>query len=77
MAQKTTDTTFNINLPSTNLEAGQKLVFKFKCESTSTNNFTASLGQGFSLGNTVVPIGIITVLSDYVYSRISPSSPCF
>jgi cold shock CspA family protein len=46
MAIKTTNTTFTIDIPSRNLEAGQKLVFKFKCENTSTNNFTASLGQG-------------------------------
>jgi cold shock CspA family protein len=48
MAQKITNTTFNINLPSINLEAGEKLIFKFQMESNNvpSSNFTASIAQG-------------------------------
>jgi hypothetical protein len=46
MAQKTTTTTFNINLPSTPLNVGEKLIFKFQMEGNSTSSFTASLDTG-------------------------------
>lgn len=46
MAQKTTNTTFNINIPSTPLNVGEKLIFKFQMEGNSTGSFTASLGTG-------------------------------
>ena len=46
MAQKTTNTTFNINIPSTSLNVGEKLIFKFQMEGNSTGSFTASLGTG-------------------------------
>jgi hypothetical protein len=46
MAQKTTTTTFNINIPSTPLNVGEKLIFKFQMEGNTTGSFTASLGTG-------------------------------
>ena len=46
MAQKTTTTTFNINIPSTSLNVGEKLIFKFQMEGNTTSSFTASLGTG-------------------------------
>lgn len=46
MAQKTTTTTFNINIPSQNLNDGDSLIFKFQMEGNTTSNFTASLGTG-------------------------------
>jgi hypothetical protein len=46
MAEKTTTTTFNINIPSTSLNVGEKLIFKFQMEGNSTGSFTASLGTG-------------------------------
>ena len=46
MAQKTTNTTFNINIPSASLNVGEKLIFKFQMEGNSTGSFTASLGTG-------------------------------
>ena len=46
MAQKITNTTFNINVPSTNLNVGDKLIFKFQMNGNTTNNFTASIGVG-------------------------------
>lgn len=46
MSQKTTSTTFNINIPSTALNVGEKLIFKFQMEGNTTSSFTASLGPG-------------------------------
>ena len=46
MAQKITNTTFNINIPSTPLNVGDKLIFKFQMKGNSTNNFTASVAVG-------------------------------
>ena len=46
MARKTTNTTFNINIPSIPLEKGESIIFKFQCENTSVTNFTASIAQG-------------------------------
>ncbi len=46
MAEKTTTTTFNINIPSTSLNVGEKLIFKFQMEGNSTSSFTASLDTG-------------------------------
>jgi hypothetical protein len=46
MAQKTTTTTFNVNIPSTPLNVGEKLIFKFQMEGNTTSSFTASLGAG-------------------------------
>jgi len=46
MAEKTTSTTFNINIPSTSLNVGEKLIFKFQMEGNTTSSFTASLGPG-------------------------------
>jgi cold shock CspA family protein len=48
MAQKITNTTFNINVPSINLEAGEKLIFRFQMEGNDvpSSNFTASIAQG-------------------------------
>lgn len=46
MAQKTTTTTFNVNIPSVNLNVGEKLIFKFQMEGNTTGSFTASLGTG-------------------------------
>jgi hypothetical protein len=46
MAQKTTTTTFNVNIPSTSLNVGEKLIFKFQMEGNTTSSFTASLGAG-------------------------------
>jgi hypothetical protein len=64
MAQKITNTTFNINVPSTNLNAGEKLIFKFQMNGNTTNNFTASIGVGnlkvnslaASVGYTTTPL---------------------
>ena len=46
MAQKITNTTFNINIPSINLEDGESIIFKLQCENSSVTNFTASIAQG-------------------------------
>ena len=46
MAQKITNTTFNINIPSTPLNVGDKLIFKFQMKGNTTNNFTASVAVG-------------------------------
>lgn len=46
MAQKITNTTFNVNIPSTSLNIGDKLIFKFQMKGNSTSNFTASIGVG-------------------------------
>jgi len=46
MAIKTTNTTFNINIPSINLEDGESIIFKLQCENSSVTNFTASIAQG-------------------------------
>jgi hypothetical protein len=46
MARKITNTTFNINIPSINLEDGEIISFKLQCENTSVTNFTASIAQG-------------------------------
>ena len=46
MAQKVTNTTFNINVPSTSLNVGDKLIFKFQMNGNSTSNFTASVAVG-------------------------------
>jgi cold shock CspA family protein len=46
MAIKTTNTTFNINIPSVNLEDGESIIFKLQCENSSVSNFTASIAQG-------------------------------
>ena len=46
MAQKTTTTTFSVNIPSQNLTVGEKLIFKFQMEGNTTGSFTASLGPG-------------------------------
>ena len=46
MAQKVTNTTFNINVPSTSLDVGDKLIFKFQMNGNTISNFTASIGQG-------------------------------
>lgn len=46
---KTINTTFNINVPSVNLNAGDKIILKFKLVSNTTNNFTASLPEQGSL----------------------------
>ena len=46
MARKTTNTTFNINIPSIPLEKGESIIFKFQMEGNSTGSFTASLGTG-------------------------------
>jgi cold shock CspA family protein len=48
MARKTTNTTFNINIPSINLEKGEIISFKFQMESNNvpSSNFTASIAQG-------------------------------
>ena len=48
MAQKITNTTFNINVPSIALNDGEALIVKFQMENNNIpgSNFTASLGQG-------------------------------
>ena len=46
MAEKTTTTTFNINIPSIPLNVGEKLIFKFQMEGNTTSSFTASIGTG-------------------------------
>jgi hypothetical protein len=49
MSQKITTSTFNINVPSTNLVAGEELIFKLHLDSITaglSGNFTASLGEG-------------------------------
>jgi cold shock CspA family protein len=48
MARKITNTTFNINIPSINLEDGDDVIFKFRMESNNvpSSNFTASIAQG-------------------------------
>lgn len=46
MAEKTTSTTFSVNIPSQNLNVGEKLIFKFQMEGNTTGSFTASLGPG-------------------------------
>jgi cold shock CspA family protein len=48
MAQKITNTTFNINIPSVNLEDGESIIFKFQMEGNDvpSSNFTASIAQG-------------------------------
>ena len=48
MAIKTTNTTFNINIPSTPLEKGESIIFKFQMEGNNvpSSNFTASIAQG-------------------------------
>jgi len=49
MSQKITTSTFNINVPSTNLVVGEELIFKLHLDSITaglSNNFTASLGEG-------------------------------
>ena len=46
MAQKITNTTFNINIPSTSLNVGDDLIFKFQMNGNTVNNFTASIGVG-------------------------------
>jgi hypothetical protein len=46
MAITTINNTFTIRTISTNLTQGDKLIFKFKINSTDTSNFTASLSQG-------------------------------
>jgi hypothetical protein len=46
---KITNTTFNINEPSINLTAGEKLIFKFHLDSLSgltNNDYSATIGQG-------------------------------
>lgn len=64
MAQKITNTTFNINVPSTSLNVGDKLIFKFQMNGNTISNFTASLGVGnlkvnslaASVGSTSTPL---------------------
>ena len=64
MAQKITNTTFNINVPSTSLDVGDKLIFKFQMNGNTISNFTASIGQGnlkvnslaASVGSTSTPL---------------------
>lgn len=46
MATKTTNTTFNINIPSTSLVEGESLVFKLQMEGNTVSNFTASIDTG-------------------------------
>lgn len=46
MAEKSTTTTFSVNIPSTALTVGEKLIFKFQMEGNTTSSFTASLGPG-------------------------------
>jgi hypothetical protein len=47
MAQKTTNRNFTINIPSVELNAGEKLIFKFGVTNISpNNNFTASINEG-------------------------------
>lgn len=46
MPQKITNTTFNINVPSTSLNVGDKLIFKFQMNGNTVNNFTASIAVG-------------------------------
>jgi len=64
MAQKITNTTFNINVPSTSLDVGDKLIFKFQMNGNTVSNFTASIGVGnlkvnslaASVGYTTTPL---------------------
>lgn len=46
MPQKITNTTFNINVPSTSLNVGDKLIFKFQMNGNTASNFTASVAVG-------------------------------
>ena len=59
--------TFTINEPVVNLTAGEKLIFKFQCISTDTNNFTASLNNQASLK-------VASLAASTGYSSVSASS---
>lgn len=61
--------TFNINQPSVSLERGDKLYFKLILSGSSTNNFTASLGQGsLSISSTSAATGYATTNCSYLSS---------
>jgi hypothetical protein len=61
--------TFNINQQSVPLESGEKLIFKLILNSTSTNNFTASIGQGnLYVASNAVATGYATTNCPYLSS---------
>jgi hypothetical protein len=62
MSTTTIDNTFRITSLATNLTQGEKLIFKFKINSTNTSNFTASLSQGS------LSIKSNTVATGYAYA---------
>ncbi len=69
MAQKTTTTTFNINIPSTPLNVGEKLIFKFQMEGNTTSSFTASLGTGtLKVSSLAASLGYASTSASYFSS---------
>ena len=61
--------TFNINQQSVPLENGEKLIFKLVLNGSSTNNFTASIGQGnLYVASNAVATGYATTNCPYLSS---------
>jgi hypothetical protein len=61
--------TFNINQPSVALNQGDKLIFKFVLNGSSSNNFTASISQGnLTINSTSAATGYATTVCSYLSS---------
>ena len=69
-------TTFNISLPSVNLNDGEQVYFKFVLQSATTNNFTASISQGDLKISSLAPsTGYSSVNKGYLHTGSLFSNP--
>jgi cold shock CspA family protein len=72
MSKAITSTTFNLNIPSTPLSTGEKLIFKLKLDGIQgsiNGNFTASLGEGsLTVSSLAATTGYNTAIRSYFNS---------